>query len=272
METLTYIVKMLSLDDVFQLVPVGDIHYGALGCDEEKFLSVIKRITEGKNFLTIGMGDYVENNGITGRNGSVNKHFDVEAVARGGQKGLVSEQRRWIRKIWEPIAPKTIGMLVGNHEDRTMSHDEFREMITEPLGVNYLGDSAYINLVFTYRYKIVNRYTILAQHSRFATHTHGNSINKASSALQSWDFDVHLFGHTHFALVDKFHRNYLDTISEKPRIAYKKAVVANTGAFLRANVEGVDSYTDKNLGNINRDVGTITITFEPKTGEFFGHV
>jgi hypothetical protein len=272
LEALTFIVKMNSLDESWQVVPLGDIHYGALGCDEEKFLSVVKRISEGKNFLTIGMGDYVENNGITGRNGSMNKHFDLDAIAKSGKKGLISEQRRWIKQIWQPLIPKTIGMLIGNHEDRSMSHDEFKEMITEPLGVNYLGDSAYINLVFTYRGKFVNNYTILAQHSRFDTHTHGTSINKASSALQSWDFDVHLFGHTHFALVDKLHRNYLDTIAETPRIAFRKAIIANTGAFLRANVEGVDSYTDKTIGNVNRDVGTITITFEPKTGEFYGHV
>ena len=153
MQIVTHNVKMHRIDEEWFLRPLGDIHFGHPGHDAEMFKESLDLIAKSPNYLTIGMGDYVENNTVTGRGA---KTFDEEMpLAQKMNSYLPSQEIRQFREAWGPVVPKTIGMLIGNHEDRTINHDLFKLLFTERLGVKYLGDRAYVILNFTYKGQFV---------------------------------------------------------------------------------------------------------------------
>lgn len=259
---------MKSLNEKWHLLPLGDIHYGNPAHDNKAFRRALRRVKNHPNYLTIGMGDYVENNSAINERSL--KTFDSEALAKEGKDGLLSEQIRKFHAMWEPVKDKTIGLLIGNHEDRTMNHDMFKLLFTDQLKLPYLGDLAFIQLSFVYRGKPVRDYIILATHSRFGGNMHGSVMNSAQRAVNAYDVDLVLFGHTHYCALSKMKRIQLDTSGDSPQIREKKIIICNTGSFMASHVQGFDAYTDKKIGSL-RDVGTVTITFHPKTGDMFAH-
>lgn len=270
MECIRHVIQMQSIDDQFNLIPVSDLHWRSAAMDKAKLDSVRQRIIDEPNTFTLIVGDIFENNSVQGRNG-INPHYDEQRTARDGESALIDNAIPDFVKYWKPVAKKTIGALRGNHEDRNVSSAGFRTRICDPLKIKYLGDACYIQLIFILNGKIINEYTILAEHSRISAGTHGGVLNAAANKMKGWDCDVYLFGHTHFAFVDKMYRNSLDTIAESPQIATRKILIANTGSFQRSHVAGEDLYGDKNLSGTIRGVGTVTITFQPRTGDMFGH-
>jgi hypothetical protein len=148
----------------------------------------------------------------------------------------------------------------------------FKLLFTEPLGVKYLGDRAYIILNFTYRGQFVNQYKLITMHSRFGGAYAGTVMMAAMRGYNNYEgFDAILFGHTHYTFVEKQHRQYIDTTAETPRLANRKYYIVNTGCFVRGEVEGYDNYTDKKFGGGVREPGTVTLRFEPYNGRFHAY-
>lgn len=267
-----YDIKMPKIDQRYRLRPLGDIHLGNPCCDEARLKNSIKKIQNGEGddyiWFTIGMGDYVENNTADTPRGL--KTFDKEQNA-ASKFPLESQQVREFRELWQPIANKTIGLLMGNHEDRTISHDMFKLLFTEPLGIKYLGDKAYILLRFSYKGKVVREWKVLAAHSRFGGKKHGTVLNAAENAYAGYEgFHIMLFGHTHFAIQDKYQRTSVK-IDETGKIYTdeEKVFIVNTGSFLKSEIEGFESYTEKPL-SINRSPGTVTMEFRPADNHIYG--
>ena len=257
-------------DAEYFMLPLSDIHYGHPGHDIEMFKEKLDLIANSPNYLTIGMGDYVENNTVTGRGA---KTFDEEMpLAQKGNSILPSQQIREFREMWKPIASKTIGMLIGNHEDRTINHDLFKLLFTEPLGVRYLGDRAYIILNFTYRGQLVNQYKLIALHSRFGGQYGGTVQMAAMRGYNAYEgFDALLYGHTHYTQAEKQYRKFLDTTAEKPQLVTRKYYLVNTGCFVKSEIEDYDNYPDKKFNGGIREPGTVTLRFEPIRGRFHAY-
>lgn len=267
MQIVVHNVKMHSLTEEWFLRPLGDIHYGHPGHDEEMFKESIELIAKSQNYLTLGIGDYVENNTVTGRGA---KTFDEEMpLAQKDKSILPSQQIREFIELWKPISSKTIGLHIGNHEDRTINHDLFRLLFTEPLGVKYLGDKAYIILNFTYKGQFVNQYKLITMHSRFGGQFSGTVQMAAMRGYNAYEgFDAILFGHTHYTAVEKQHRKFVDTTAETPQLGLRKYYIVNTGCFVRGEIEGYDNYSDRKFGGGVREPGTVTLRFQPQKGSF----
>lgn len=257
-------------DEEWYLRPMGDIHFGHPGHDLEMFQESIDLVKNSPNYLTIGMGDFVENNTVTGRGA---KTFDEEMpLAKKGKALLPSQEIREFRELWKPIASKTIGMLIGNHEDRTINHDYFKLLFTEPLGVPYLGDRAYIILNFTYRGQLVNQYKLIALHSRFGGQYGGTVQMAAMRGYNAYEgFDALLYGHTHYTQAEKQYRKYLDTSAEPPQLVTRKYYLVNTGCFVKSEIEDYDNYPDKKFNGGIREPGTVTLRFHPIKGRFHAY-
>lgn len=263
---------MSSEDEEWFLRPMGDIHYGHPGCDIAMFKESLELIAKSPNYLTIGMGDFVENNTSKGRG---SKTFDEEmpkAKLANGQPILSTQEIREFRELWKPIVPKTIGFLIGNHEDRTIDHDLFKLLFTEPLGVRYLGDRSYIILNFTYRGQLINQYKLIALHSRFGGQYGGTVQMAAMRGYNAYEgFNALLYGHTHYAQAEKQYRKHLDLTGEKPRLVTRKYYLVNTGCFVHSEIEGYDNYPDKKFNGGIREPGTVTLKFKPATGGFYAN-
>lgn len=260
MELVKYVINLEKKDDVVHIMPMGDVHLGNPACDDTKFIHCLEKVRLTPNLYTIGMGDYFENNNA--ENERSRKTFEPE-MAIHSKAPMLSQQARMFLAHWRLINHKTIGLLYGNHDRRTLQPDMFKLLICENLGVRYLGSMAYILLQLKHEDQLVRQFKILAFHSRFGGQKPGSVSNSASNKLAGYNFDVVLFGHTHFAFTEKNHT--LD-IEESPetgrlRLLRKRRYIGNTGSFLFSHVEGVETYPDDSAGTL-RDPGTITITFD----------
>jgi predicted phosphodiesterase len=272
MEVIRYTIEIPDksmLNGQFSILFMGDWHVGNPGCDDEKLKKALEKIKTDPFCYTILMGDLIENaTPLTERS---LKTFNLEAVLKS-KSPLPSQQVRIVRALLEPIKHKIIGALIGNHEDRAWSHDDFRLNITEPLGINYLGDKAYIALDFVYRGKLVHQYKLVVGHSRFGGKYDGTVGMAAEKAFNEYeDFDCLAFGHTHFSFAHKKFRKFLRDVDGKLELMQRKYYLINTGTFLRSEVQGVDLYPDKTFGGGVREPGTVTLSFIPGKGELYAH-
>lgn len=276
---------MQKKDDIFNLVPLGDIHIGNEACDQEALTQKINEILADENKFTIGMGDYLENNGIVSRMG-LNKHVSEQQIADSPYPTVERQITKFL-ELWSPLIRetktfpmgKTIGLHVGNHEDRTIKGEGFVQRICQPLELVqkvkrklYLGDFAFTKLSFIYRGQVVSKFTVVSAHgTNFGGQRLGTVLNAAHQKFTQYAFDVALFGHTHFAGVEKFNRGDVVDMGEGLGYVEQKHLIANTGAFVRSHLEGVDLYTDKQFGSL-RNKGTITVTFAPYESKVYAHV
>jgi len=74
-------IELPKKDSIINLRPLGDIHLGNLGCDIEKYMKNIEYIAKHDDYITIGMGDYIDNV-MAYANGSIDKRWNPETVDR----------------------------------------------------------------------------------------------------------------------------------------------------------------------------------------------
>ena len=54
------VIEYKSRSEEFTVIPLGDVHYGAEGCDLKKFLATVEYIANKPNCYVILMGDYLD--------------------------------------------------------------------------------------------------------------------------------------------------------------------------------------------------------------------
>ncbi|MGH7176211.1 MAG: metallophosphoesterase, partial [Tepidisphaeraceae bacterium] len=250
---------MEKKDDEFMLRPLGDIHFGYLGHDRQKFLKDFDWVKDTPNAFTIGMGDYFENNSLQGRGAGLNKHFDQQAVYKGNYPTVEHEMAEFL-PLWKKLCvaskifpqTKCVGMLVGNHEDRTNSlkGDGFHLRVCKPLGAEYLGDFAFVELLFKHAGKPLARWILCVAHGNFGGKKHGTVFTAAQNRFSAYNFDIAMFGHTHFSGNFKYKVGRVEVLGEAPAYVEDDRYIVNTGSFVHSHLEDVDLYTDKEFGSL----------------------
>jgi len=260
-----YTINLEKKDDIINYRPLGDIHLGNLGCDEERFQKNIDYIRTHDNCYTIGMGDYIDNV-MAWAQGGVDKRWNPETIDRSTL--TTEEQIDKFVEMWSPIAEKTTGLLAGNHEWKTINQRRFIKDFCEPMNLKYLGRLAYVNLSFKYKNKLMRDYLLLVMHGGYSGMQAGGAVNRMKMIAGDFDADVILMGHNHDLWTRTGTRMGYDKKTNNP--VEKKILYANTGTFMQGYEKGVDSYVEINPREAKR-VGTITISFLPSTGEMFAH-
>lgn len=166
-----------------ELVPIGDIHWGAWGCNEALFRKQIAYIEANENCVAIGVGDWLD---------MVTYH----------SKGLVGKQKKdadnqyfGILKMLQPIKHKILFALSGNHEARTAKcgAPDVMAQICHDLGVEYRGLDSY----FAFKFPKTMVYCY-AGHGSGGGATAGAKINRLIN--MHWQYpnaDIIISGHTH---------------------------------------------------------------------------
>ena len=288
------VIDLEKKDDIFHLRPISDVHVGSPAFNQEKFEKTIDFIASNPNYLTIGMGDYIDNV-MAFRNGMIDKRWNAHAQNRNQLTTL--EQVVYFTQQWKKVASKSLGMLSGNHEWATIDQQQFMLYFCNPLDwevVNkdgglqhlepiirngnakpevlysqkYLGRLAYVNLGFNYKGKRLRDYLLLVMHGGYAGAKAGGAVNRLKDITGDFDCDVVLMGHNHDCWTRPITRMGYDLKHNLP--IKKKIILGNTGTFLESYGKEMDGYVEINPKEV-KQVGTITVTFEPEKGDMHSH-
>lgn len=196
---------MISIDyyftahkgETFTFIPVGDIHWGAVGCHETRLKEYVKWIKSDPNKYWFGMGDLIEAINIS------DKRFDERQVMpryKDIYSNLIGEQSNDLCDVLSPIKDKALGGVYGNHEEkvRKVYHYDYHQHICEKLGMINLSGSAFLNLHFQRKNSSERKsVTLFIAHGNSAGDMPGGVANGLHRLLGKFSFEIGLFGHCH---------------------------------------------------------------------------
>lgn len=171
--------------DRISLVPLCDIHYGALTCNRPKFEAYLEYILKSDDTYCFTVGDLQENATKT-------------SIGRGvyEQEEQPEAQLEYMVEALSPLvaAKKLLGVQPGNHEERTAILTGFdpTRMLAKLLGVPYLGYQGY--WLFDLG---PEQYRMLSFHGKSAATTRAGRLNAVRRLNQVADADLYVMGHVH---------------------------------------------------------------------------
>lgn len=172
--------------DRVSIIPINDIHYGALSCNREKFEAYVDYILNTDDTYTIGVGDLIEN----ATKFSVGMAMYEESVHLPDQLEYMADRLR-------PLAEsgKLLGLQPGNHEFRTsvLAGIDPMQVLARWLDVPYLGWQAY------WLFDVDGeRYKALTFHGSSGASTRTGKLNAVRRLNQIIpDADFYVMGHVH---------------------------------------------------------------------------
>lgn len=267
-----------SRRDEIRLYWTADWHIGNAGCAMKQLKRDLKVIEDDPSGFWLGGGDYADCIGVNDR------RFDPEvfspdvSVHELGRLGHALGER--VRDLMAPIAPKCLGLLYGNHEDKYMQSNEARQLhgwLCEELGVPNMGYSVIFDLGFRRvpaRKKIAIgkrnakgggdgwRVRTFAHHGAGAAQTPGGKLNTLRRAMDYFPYSkLTLLAHVHEQKVEP--STVLDGNQDCTEIVAhtRKGVIA--GTYLETYAQDFTTYGEKRLYR-PVPIGHTVVTFKPQ--------
>lgn len=266
-------------DDIIDFEPLGDIHIGHAGFDENLYKRRVKAITQDPNRYTLFMGDQIDAITIYDKryNPDMSKEHDIAKQVKKWQEltePLLEEHKSRFKKVQDSYElmktknEKIWGLEHGNHEYKINSITKaFLEMtFTNPSYITFLGSRALIGLEIKYKETILGRWTILA--------IHGSGGGKPETMFEQMKknhyMDVFVCGHLH-------QKRYTPQIAidfdwDTGKMWKRDIHLINSGTFCEPLVEGADGYMDRKNEIIPTNIGTATLSFDAYKGKVKGHI
>lgn len=227
----------------FDLYLLGDVHLGAITCDEDLFINTIDEIKENSKkriTKTILMGDY----------GNVFTKFDKRNNP-DAQKITDSLQiYTEFRNIIKPISNTVIACLTGNHDLDwfNMENIDYVNWLCAETKMPYSTYESYIRLkVFCEDSNSKRNIDILAWHGDGGGRTAGSAFNKVRYPVESFrNADIVAMGHLH--RLGMLYEDYIDDINEeKLDVVARRQHFVLTGGFLKGYESPETTYISKKM-------------------------
>lgn len=250
----------------FNIIPMGDIHLGNVGCDVRRLKDLVRWIANKDNTYWLGMGDYIDAINYTDPRFDP-KTVDKRYLAAGDLDKMIQMQINDLIDILEPIADKCLGLHRGNHEEkiRREYHYDILYELWRGLCLNgtaMLYDAALTRLKFV-RGRHVTKVDIFSAHGNVGGRKGGNKINRLEDLMGYFDADIYLLAHSHIKVAEVKTTLYFDN---RGNLRQKKRILAVTGCFLKSYEKGKTSYAERFLLPPN-DLGVIKIMISPEDGD-----
>lgn len=166
--------------DRAQLMPWGDVHFGAETCQTEFACERLEYALKTKMYV-LAMGDITETALVGGKS-------DVY-----GQKMTPEEQMEFAVEKLKPLADAglLLGMLAGNHEARIQKATSvsITKLMAKELGVPFLDHSAFLLL-----YVGKESYTVYATHGSSGARLAASKLRIALDMFKSVSSEILLMG------------------------------------------------------------------------------
>ena len=259
-------IELEKKDDIFHLEPLGDIHVGHAGFDEELYKSRIKAISKQKNRYTLFMGDQLD--AITVYDKRFNPDMSIEHD--------VDNQRKQFQQLTQPLFDahgkseneKIWGLMHGNHEYKIhqISRAYLENLFCRPYNIDFLGAKCYIALEVRYKKKILAQWEIMAMHG-----SGGGQPERMFKQMKTDNYmDVFMCGHLHQKRYIPGESYQMDFRSGK--VWRRPTHSINTGTFCEFLVEGASGYGDQKNEVMGTPIGTATLSFNAEEEKIVGHI
>ena len=196
-QALIYEWQLPRKTETAHLVPISDLHCGHIGCDYQRFLTLVKWISERPEVRWFLGGDTLDLHTKSGP-GSSSEQFLPLNVALD----LLTEDL-------QPIAWQGIAVFDGNHERRLLRAEDVQyspaEQLAERLGLAFLGLHGHII------HKLGKQtYGHFHHHGRGAARTDGAKLNTGEAIAGTVTDELVTVGHLHIELSAKLLRRSVD--------------------------------------------------------------
>lgn len=174
----------LEEDKPYEIYHIGDIHSGIIPSDEGKAIKAFNLCRNGTRTLFCGQGDYCE------YREPGHPYYDAENTDK-----TIDEQLNWVFHEFDKVRSKTLGILIGNHENKLITQTTINTIkrYCADREVRYFGDMAHITFIFPSGKK----FTMNVSHGSGAAVTLGSKINKITRFARGQDVDAVVWGHVH---------------------------------------------------------------------------
>ena len=222
-----------------RIVPLGDIQYGASGCDVERLKRHIAWGVQQQCYF-IGMGDYMDVASPSNRRKWAEANLYDSVQDAMNQK--IEDDLKKLQRILEPTKGRWLGLVTGHHvwdfQDGTTTDTRLAQF----LGTRYMGDGAAVSILQFARDRPArdgpHRYLASAKiwyhHGRGSARNAGSALLTLQYAARSFYADVYLMGHRHVKEITKLpFIDYDVTAKGTIRPFCRNRVLATTGGFLQ---------------------------------------
>ena len=255
-----------SRGDHVKLIPLGDIHLGAKGCDEELLQKVVDRIKNDPDTYWLGMGDYCDNINISDPRWDGNV---ADWIKTGDLSNLAKVQADKLLEYIYPIRHKCIGLLEGNHEDklRRRYSNSMADYVAVEMGVPNLTYTAHIRWRLERQTDGVSKnpcreVIIYATHGAGGGRYLGGKINRLIGTEIGFEANIYLMGHVHEKLSYIIPNLRVYGSGADIRHIHDDKYFILTGTFLKTYENNARSYGERTMYNPTA-LGVMTIDIKP---------
>lgn len=233
-------IKYLPLEETL-LMPVGDCHFSNGGptdpCDTERFK---RHLDWGmkRSAWFLGMGDMLEIMSPSNRRAlrGVRLYDSTQdMIEQAGNERLLK-----FLEVVKGTEGHWLGLLEGHHfmefEDGTTSDTRVCSFLKAP----FLGNCAFVHLNFK-KPKASSASigaTIWCHHGTGGGQLVSAPLNLLERVVEHFEADIYLMGHQHKKVAAPIDRVYVSWRSNPPRVLHRRMILACTGGFLRAYMQG----------------------------------
>lgn len=266
----------LPLEEV-RVLPIGDIQYGAQGCDIER----LKRHLEWgmkNDCYFLGMGDYLDVASPSNRR--MLQEVTLYDSVREMMDNKMEDELKALLHILAPTRGRWLGLVSGHHlwpfQDGTTTDTR----LALALDTKYMGDGAAMS-VLQFKHQSGKKSfqygsaKIWYHHGVGTAQTPGGKLNRLTRIAQTFFAHVYLMGHVHAKVHTK--EPWIDvevTSTGKLRWRSTNRILATTGGFLKGYEMGTKnpmghpagSYVEKAM-LAPTALGGVLLMFRPKLVE-----
>lgn len=273
-----------SRSDEFTIWNLADLHWGARACAEDKIKRDIKRIADDPYSFFIGGGDYIDGIGRNDkrfRTGGLAPWIKVEDLGNLGWL-MVAD----IRKLFEPIKHKCLGLIYGNHE-LAIQHQQDQDLhgwLCTDLGVPNLGYTCLFDLVFVRKPRTTvpilrtttpgqhstETFRVCAYHGCGAARTLASKLKRLQDVMSYFEADLYFAAHVHHG--QQALREITvggDADCKAARQIQRLGVIS--GSYLKTYADGETTYGEMR-GYAPSVLGAAAIRIRPETREVTAEV
>lgn len=229
---------LLPLEET-TLMPIGDVQYAGGGdkdpCDVDRLQRHLGwGMKQGAYFL--GMGDYLDT--VSPSNRKALRAAGLYDTTKDAIEEIMAQRLEKFLGIVKGTEGRWLGLLEGHHyyefEDGTTTDTRLCQQLRAP----YLGDCAFVRLVFQAQGRKRVGCTIWCHHGEGSGRLAGAPLAPLERMSQAFEADIYLMGHHHRKVSAPLDRIYVNWAERPPRLRHRRVIIGCTGGFLRGYMQG----------------------------------